>query len=300
MQQPQTTTKNKIIFKISLQPGKHTMSKLNWLLMDTCCTQSAEAFEETQHITDGVSPRSIQAVINASFIEGKTLSVCRVIPAHHVVVQALLNMSPSNIKTLYAISTNIPDSSRMKLRSVVKKQLNPLLLDMRVDEFKKTVELLYFLKEYLLSLYGHALVNLTCIDKVDVVLILSQVNLSCNLCDRPACSTSLFQCLNCSVSSICRDCMQTPKGAEYLEGHCVSCGNIQSLLQPYAESIYYAHLCKECFVPLHKNVTKNHVKPQVIFQFVRRKLNIVCEKPRCLVPKCKRDLCTTCLLKVKK
>lgn len=269
-------------------------SKLCWFELDALCTQTEEAALEVQKVIDGFSVESVAAVINASYAEGKTISICRTVPAHHIVVQALLNMSPSSIKKLYAIATSIPENSKLKLAEVVTKKLNKQLLQMSVTEFKNTVELLYYLKEYMISLFGMGLVNLTCKDKVDVVLILSQTTMSCNICDRSASRTTLYQCLECSVSSVCVECMQTERGAQYLEAHSTSCINIQALLHPYIESMRYAHLCKQCFIPLHKNVTKNHFQPEVSFS---RKKTI--GRAKCTVPKCRRDLCQCCLLKHK-
>jgi hypothetical protein len=275
------------------------MDKLCWLELNTLCTQTEEAALEVQKVIDGFSAQSVSAVINASYAEGKTLSICRTIPAHHVVTQGLLNMDPVAIKKLYAIATSIPENSKLKLCEVVTKSMNPQLLKMTVTEFKRTVELLFYLKEYFISVFGMGLINLTCQDKVDVVLILSQVTMSCNLCDRPASSTRLFQCLECSVSSVCVECLKTDKGQEYLESHGETCNRIQDLIRPYIDSLKYAHLCKQCFIPLHRNVTKSHFQPDVFFS-KKRVINITCGRAKCTVPKCRRDLCQTCLLKHKK
>lgn len=256
---------------------------LRWFPLDSFCTQTEEAALEVQKVMDGISPLSIAAVINASYADSKTFNVCQVIPAHHTIVQGILNMQPETMKRIYNIVSNLPDTSTMKLAEVVSKKLNKQLLKLSVSEFKATVELLYFLKEYLLSLFGMGLVNLTCKDKMEVVLILSQVTMSCNMCDQPASNTTLFQCVECSVTSLCTDCLQTQQGEAFLENHSVSCGKMQRLLQPYIKSLRYAHLCKKCFVPLHRNVTKSH-------------FHVICGRATCTVPKCKRNLCQQCLL----
>lgn len=274
-----------------------SIEQLSWFELNTFCTQTEEAALEVQRVIDGFSAQSVEAVINASYVEGKTFSVFKVVPAHHIVVQAILNMSPSAIKKIYNIVSNIPEHSCIKLSEVVTKKLNPQLLQLTVADFRITVELLYFLKEYLLSLFGMGLVNIMCKDKIDVVLILSQVTMSCNLCDRSASSVTLYQCLECSVSSVCVECLQTQKGAAYLAAHSVSCRNIQNLLQPYVDSMRYAHLCKKCFVPLHRNVMKNHFQPEVL---VSKKRDVICGRAKCTVKKCKRDLCHDCLFKTKK
>ena len=277
------------------------MDKLRWFELDDACTQSVEAKVEVKKITDSFSSKSVQAVINASFLEGKTMMICHVIPAHHIIVQAILNLTPSAIKKLYAISISIPSESNMKLSEVVtNKELNPHLLKMKVNDFKVTVELLYYLKEYTLSLFAMALVSLTCSDKTDVILVLSQVTMTCNLCDQPASSSRLYQCLDCSVSSVCVDCMQTDKGFEYLQAHSGSCESIQKLLRPYVQSMKYAHLCRHCFVPLHRHVTKDHFQPEISFQIKKKKRFITYNKAKCSVSKCKRDLCFSCLCANKK
>lgn len=271
------------------------LTKLRWMEVDTLCTQTLEATNELCKLTDSYSPSTVQAVIRSAFYEGKTVHLSYVLPAHSSVVQALLNMSPASIKKLYAISTNIPNNNHVKLRKVVSSKLNPLLLDMTVSKFKSTVELLYYMKEYFLSLFGTALVNVTCKDKCDVLLILSQLTLTCNLCDSKASDTRLFQCVDCNVSSVCINCMQTEKGHDYLHAHSDSCVNIQKLIKPLVESMTFVHLCENCYAPLHKNVDKNHFNPNIRFERKKKKSVISYGKAQCTFAKCKRNLCAFCV-----
>lgn len=272
------------------------LNKMRWMEVDSLCTQTLEANSELCKITDSYSSVSVQAVINTAFYEGKTVYLPYVLPAHSIIVQALLNMNPSSIKKLYAISTSISSCSHIKLREVVSNKLNPLLLDMTVDKFKSTVEMLYYLKEYFLSLFGMALVNVTCSDRTDVILILSQVTLTCNLCEKGATKARLFQCVECNVSSVCVDCMQTEKGQEYLLAHASSCRNIQELLRPLIETMTFVHLCQNCFTPLHKQCcAKNHFNPHISFQLKKQKRFITYNKATCSAPKCKRNVCVSCL-----
>jgi hypothetical protein len=278
----------------ALESELSATSKLRWMEVDSLCNQTLEAGEELCKITDN-SSLSVQAVIKTAFYEGKTLHLSYILPAHSLIVQALLNMSPVSIKRLYIISKTIPGDTHLKLRHVASNQLNPILLNMTVDSFKFTVELLYYMKEYFLSLFGTALVNVTCQDKAAVLIILSQVTLTCNLCDNTASSTRLFQCVDCNVSSVCIECMQTDKGREYLQAHSVCCNSIQRLIRPIVETMTFAHLCEHCYAPLHKNCVKNHFNPHIMFQLKKQKRFIKYNKAQCSFPKCKRSLCVTCL-----
>jgi hypothetical protein len=270
---------------------------LQWLEIDSCCLQTAEALNEKKNITVSNGCKTIKAVIRSAYCEGKTLNLAYMLPAHSVIVQALLNMNPSSIKHLYEVTTRLNTCETMTLKQVVSKELSPFLLNMTLSKFKATVELLYYLKEYFLSLFGVALVNVTCSDRSDVLIILSQNTLTCNLCDKSAESTRLFQCIECNVSSICVDCMQHERGASYLMAHTFSCKSIQNLIKPIVETMTFAHLCSQCFTPLHRRYKKNHFNPDVSFSDRKSCHKFVYKKARCTVPSCKRDLCVNCLRK---
>ena len=274
--------------------------KLQWVELDTFYTQTLEASAEIEKMYSGDAMEAVKAVINSAFYEGKTMNLSYVLPAHSIVVQALLNMKTQSIKRLYGITIKIENSS-LTLKEVVTANLNPLLLEMSIEKFKYTVELLYYMKEYFLSLFGIAVLNVTCMDKSDVLIILSQNNLMCNLCDNSADSGfRLFQCVECNVSSVCSECIQTPKGQEYLQSHAEKCADIQTLLQPIVESMTFAHLCNNCYTPLHKRHTKNHFNPEILFQMVKKKRTLVYKKAKCTFSKCKRDVCVSCIKNSKK
>jgi hypothetical protein len=272
--------------------------RLQWLEVDPYCLQTSEADEEAK-ITSTTSLETVKAVMRTAFYEGKTFNLTYVLPAHSVIVQALLNMNTSSIKKLYGLTSKFSKDADVSLRDVVSTDLNPLLLNMKLSKFRATVELLYYLKEYFLSVFGVALVNVMCSDKSDVLLILSQQSLTCNLCDKSAAEVRLFQCVECNVSTVCHDCMQTEKGEDYLMAHSFSCFNIQELIQPIIQTMTFAHLCFKCFTPLHKKLHKNHFAPKIEFVTNKKRRRILYSKASCSVEKCKRNLCVTCLKAMK-
>lgn len=280
--------------------------KLHWMEMDMLCVQTLEASKEIARVAGHSYDcfDSVKSVIRAAFYEGKTMNLSYTLPAHSVVVQALLNMKTTTIKKLYSIITEIECDASVKLSDVVTVNLHPFLLNMTVEKFKGTVELLYYLKEYFLSLFGVAVLNVTCADRADVLIILSQEALVCNTCGQSpqddVVGSSLFQCLDCNVSSICRTCLTTKKGQEYLAAHSSTCASIQQLLSPIVETMTFAHLCRNCFTPLHKRHPKNHFNPEISFRVCRKKRSIVYNHARCTVPKCKRDVCVACMKNGKK
>lgn len=277
------------------------LRKLQWMELDAFYTQTIEASQEIEKMCGGDCLDTLKAVINTAFFEGKTMNLSYMLPAHSIVVQALLNMKTQSIKGLYGITMKIEPCSTLTLKDVVSSDLNPLLLEMTVDKFKHTVEMLYYMKEYFLSMFGIALINITCSDRSDVLIILAQNSLSCNICDRAANpNCRLFQCIECNVSSICAECMQTVEGQSYLVAHAESCQPIQDLLQPIVGTMTFAHLCTNCYTPLHKKHPKNHFNPEISFQRTKKKRSIVYKKARCTVSKCKRDICVNCLRHLKK
>jgi len=265
-------------------------SRLHWMELDT-------AAEEPQKIEKVNTLGTIKTVMRTAFFEGKTFNLTYVLPAHSVIVQALLNLNTSSVKKLYSLTSQFDMLEDLKVKDVVTSEqiLNPLLINMRLSEFRKTVELLYFCKEYFISLYGTALVNVTCADKCDVLLVLSQNMLSCNLCSMGAHQTRLFQCVECNVSTVCYNCMQTEKGSEYLEAHAHSCQKIQDLLRPIVQKMTFAHLCFKCFTPLHKHVHKNHFNPEIQVLKNKKKISVTHKKACCSIKNCKRNLCLACL-----
>jgi hypothetical protein len=279
----------------------HCFKKLQWVELDTFYAQTVEASTEIEKMYCGDMVKAVKAVINTAFYEGKTMSLAYILPAHSVVVQAILNMNTPNLRKLYDITLQIEPNKNLKLKDVVSADINPHLLEMTVEKFKYTVELLYYLKEYFLSVFGVALLNVTCFDKTDVLIILSQNSLLCNLCENsPETGSRLFQCVECNVSSICVECIQTQKGQDYLVAHSQTCGYIQQLLRPIVESMNFSHLCHNCYTPLHKRCFKNHFNPEISFQLKKKKKSIVYKKAKCNFQKCKRDLCIACLKKSKK
>lgn len=300
-------------------PGLDLLRRWQWLELDGSCDGSFSGLdfsgpknnaESTVELGLGLSKadckrikkehRPVLEVVRQAFFEGKTIHLSYVLPAHSSVVQILLNMTAKTIKNLYGLTTRIEGSDVLKLKDVVAGDLDQRLADMTIQHFKHTVELLYYLKEYLMSMFGSALVNVGCSDKTDVLIILSQRALSCNLCEKLVHNTRVFQCVECNVSTICSECIQLPSGESYIRAHALSCQAIQQLICPVIQTMNFVHLCIRCYVPLHKKAEKlSHVVPDIFCKRNRnrKKKEFFFQKARCLVSGCKRDLCKTCLLK---
>lgn len=276
------------------------LRRFQWVELDLCYTQTSEASTQVEDVNCTNVTQAVKAIIKTAFIEGKTMNLSYVFPAHSVVVQALLNMNTHSIRRLYSLTTKIESGTNLLLKDVVTADLNPLLLEMSVDKFIHTVELLYYVKEYFLTLYGVAVINVTCKDREDVLIILSQTSLCCNVCCESAdTGIRLFQCLHCNVSSVCEHCLAVPEGQKYLTSHNDTCGNIQKLLQPIVNTMSFVHLCCNCFTPLHKNCKSNHFNPQVTFEVKKKKRTIVYKTAKCTFKKCVRDVCNHCFLRHK-
>jgi len=224
----------------------------------------------------------VKSVIEAAFWEGKTIALDYVIPFHSVVVQSLLNMNPKAVERLYMVTSSVmADRPSATLGEVVSNKLNPLLLNLSLTKLRDVLELLFYLKEYLVSMFGVALVNVFCSDGQDVIMILYQNYLVCNVCDKT--EGSMYQCAECNISTVCKTCCATEAGQAYLQLHERKCDFFQQLIHPVIQNMHFVHLCRGCMSVLHKHVKSNHFQP----------------KPgasaACTLKKCTRRLCTACI-----